>query len=518
MDAAHDSQMILDSGFATELARQFEAAADAVVSGALPTHAGKGLRRWQIVGSVVAVLVVVAAVIAVVPSLRSGGGQSPVVAQTSPSPSPKAGQRSIVSRAGPAPFVNVTTIVTMGLDSAAQPWISGRLGETQPSFAAYLSGGVWQQLPIPTGLKNLRVQVALSPSDAWATVAGGLVHWDGSSWQQTSVSWLDEDVASMDAMAASATDDVWAVGHKAGRLYKTPDDGPGEHTQGQLPATMHWDGSAWSEISVSPAAGRSSTLYGVSSQGGETWAVGWYERKVGEVAQKGSGLPHELVHHGPIALRWDGAKWVDMAPPDAGGGGTALLSVLVLGPDDVWVLGSTNSSDDPNKNDDLGASYLAHWNGEGWQRLATPHGPQWGYLTSVGGTADDDLWLGGSSPGGLGYPETAHWDGQHWTVYGPETFVTDQKAPGKHGGILGEANRRSWRSRRRMSGSTQASPASGTRPRPQISSRWTRAHRTQCSSIGTGTVGAKSRLASSSLVAAFVAAPLANPSQRADPT
>ena len=42
-------------------------------------------------------------------------------------------------RGMPAPvFNNVTTITTMGLDAAAQPWISGRLGEVQPSFAAYL--------------------------------------------------------------------------------------------------------------------------------------------------------------------------------------------------------------------------------------------------------------------------------------------------------------------------------------------------------------------------------------------
>ena len=285
---------------------------------------------------------------------------------------------------------------------------------------------------MPEGLTNLRVQAALSPSDVWATVAGGLVHWDGSSWQKMSVSWLDEDVASMDAMAASASDDVWAVGHKAGRLYKTPGDGPGEHTQGQLPATMHWDGSAWSEIAVPPAPGRSSTLWGVSTRAGGTWAVGWYEDKVGEVKQAGGGLPLELVHEGPIALRWDGKKWVDMAPPDAGGGGTALLAVLVLGPDDVWVLGSTSPSNDPNKNEDL-VTYLAHWDGAAWQRLATPHGPQWGYLTSIGGTADDDLWLGGSSPGGLGYPETAHWDGQHWTVYRARQLCERRDGLGKAG-------------------------------------------------------------------------------------
>ena len=360
-----------------------------------------------------------------------------------------------------------------------------------------MSAGVWQQLSIPTELKNLRVQTALSPSDVWATVTGGFVHWDGSSWQKTSVPWLDEDVAWIDAMAASATDDIWAVGHKAGRLYKTPDDGPGEHTQGQLPASLHWDGSAWSEIAVPPAPGRSSTLYGVSSRGGETWAVGWYEDKVGEVKQTGEGLPHELVHQGAIALSWDGDRWVDMAPPNTGGGGTALLAVLVLGSDDVWVLGSTNPSDDPNKNEDL-VTYLAHWDGAAWRRLATPRGPQWGYLTSIDGTADDDIWLGGGSPAGIGYPEIAHWDGQHWTVYGPESFASRHDGHRKHpAGWSEEANRQSWQPHPRTYGSTRASRASGTHPRRRTSDRWTRTHPTQCSSTGTGRAGARSRSISS---------------------
>jgi hypothetical protein len=438
MDAAHDDQMILESGFAAELAQQFEMAADAAVSGALSTHARSGPRRWLVVASVVATLIVVAVVITVVPSLRSGGDQSPVVAQSSSSPSPSPNQdRSVIRGMGPPLMIKDVTIITkMGLGAGAQPWLSGRLGEMQPSFAAYLSGGSWQQVPIPTSLKNLCVQIALSPSDVWATVAGGLAHWDGTAWQKTSVSWLDGDIAWMDAMAASATDDIWAVGHKAGRLYKTPGDGPGEHTQGQLPATMHWDGVAWADVAMPPAPGRSSTLSAVSSRGGVTWAVGSYENKVGEVKQAGGGLPLELVHRGPIALRWDGAKWVDMAPPDAGGGGTALLSVLVLGRDDVWVLGSTDNSDNPTKVRDPGI-YLAHWNGQGWEPLPVGPGRQWGYLTSIGGTADDDLWLGGSSPGGVGYPETAHWDGQHWTVYGPDSFPIDTTASGTVRGTLG---------------------------------------------------------------------------------
>lgn len=415
MNTGPDNNAILESGFAAVLARQLEAAADAAASGALPARAGRRPRRWLLVASAVGVLVAVVVAIAVVPWLRSGGGHGHGIAGTSRSVS------SSYQELSPPPiFSNVTTITQLSLDAGARPWISGGLGEMQPAYAAYWSGGAWRRLPIPAGLKNLRVLAALSPSDAWATVTGGIAHWDGSAWQETSLPWLGGNVASLDAMAVAATNDVWAVGQKAGPPYHAPHD-PGTRYQGELPLTMHWDGSAWAKVPVPPSPGHSATLDAVSSRGAETWAVGWYER----------GLPREPLRRGPIALRWDGERWVAMALPNTSGGGTTPLDVLVLGRNDVWVLGMSNR-------DGVGTTYLAHWDGTSWRRVATPHGRAWGNFTSVAGTADDDLWLGGSGAHGLDDPQAAHWDGQRWTVYRPAAFPSKQSAAGQASGELGE--------------------------------------------------------------------------------
>lgn len=415
MDTGPDNKTILESGFAAVLARQLAAAAEAAASAAPPARAGRRPRRWLLVASAVAVLVAAATVIAVVPSLRPGAGHGYRIAGSSPSVSPSR------QEARPAPIVdNVTTISQLSLDASAQPWISGRLGETQPAYAAYLSGGAWRRLPIPARLKNLHVLAALSPRDAWATVSGAIAHWDGSAWREASLPWLDGNVASLDAMAVAATNDVWAVGDKAGPLYHAPHD-PGTRYQGELPLTMHWDGSAWAKVPVPPSPGHSAMLDAVSSRGAETWAVGWYER----------GLPREPLRRGPIALRWDGERWLEMALPNTSGGGTTLLDVLVLGRNDVWVLGMSNR-------DGVGATYLARWDGMSWRRVATPRGRAWGNFTSVAGTADDDLWLGGSGADGLDDPQAAHWDGQRWTVYRSAAFPSRQSAAGQASGELGE--------------------------------------------------------------------------------
>ncbi len=215
-----DNETILETGFAAVLARQLEGRGGRSRERSRRRRAG----RWPRTpaarrGSAVAVLVAAARAIAVVPSLRSGGSHGYGIAGTSRSVS-SSGQE-----ARPGPIVdNVTTITQLSLDASAQPWISGRLGETQPAYAAYLSGGAWRRLLIPARLKNLHVLAALSPSDAWATVSGGIAHWDGSAWQETSLPWLDGNVASLDAMAVAATNYVWAVGHRAGPPYHAAHD------------------------------------------------------------------------------------------------------------------------------------------------------------------------------------------------------------------------------------------------------------------------------------------------------
>ena len=166
----------------------------------------------------------------------------------------------------------------------------------------------------------------------WFAASGGFTHWDGTAVTTTRVPFLDGDAGWITDMAATGAADVWAVGHRAGKLYKTPGDGPGEHTQGVLPVGMHWDGSAWVDLSVPDYPGRTSELRAVSAKDGEIWAVGHFEQKLGE-RDTGNNLPDEVLHQGAIAIKWDGERWVKVGVEGLGSGDVSLEDVQVLGPE-----------------------------------------------------------------------------------------------------------------------------------------------------------------------------------------
>lgn len=424
MSADNETSHMTHMGFATDLRRQFEE----LVTGTpcarderTASSAALALRQRWLVLATVAMITVAAATILVFPRLGDGPSQEVPAVSTAVSASPSSRQDPAHVMRRPPSIPDVSTISALTIDSAGRPWLSGSQEEGEQSFAAFLEDGEWVQIPVPAEIKGLQLVSAQSPSDMWAPVTGGFAHWDGTIWQKASVPWLDNDVVSINDMAALSGSDIWAVGRQTGQLYRTPEDGPGEHTLGERPLTMHWDGMAWAKVKVPAMPGRTSTLWGASTGGRETWAVGGYEVKLGEQAQQ-SGLPREITRRGPIAVRWDGERWIDMQVPNAGVGGTALGDVLVLAPDDVWVLGWT----DPDREGETVTTYLAHWDGAGWQQVPTPRGRSWGDFNSISGPTGDDIWLGGSGRDGIGYPVTAHWNGKRWVIYSAATFASGE--------------------------------------------------------------------------------------------
>ena len=125
-------------------------------------------------------------------------------------------------------------------------------------------------------------------NDAWRMV---MLHWDGRAWTRVPaplplpVDAFDGDLR-LTAIAASAPDDVWAVG------FAFP--------FGQQSFAMHWDGSRWSVVNPSvPDAPDNNSLNDVAARGGEIWAVGRAEGA-------------------PLILRRGGTGWVRMPSPDTG--------------------------------------------------------------------------------------------------------------------------------------------------------------------------------------------------------
>ena len=118
-----------------------------------------------------------------------------------------------------------------------------------------------------------------------------MLHWDGAAWTRVPaplplpVDAFDGDFR-LNAIAASAPDDVWAVG------YAFP--------FGQQSFAMHWDGSAWTAVNPTvPDAPSNNALFDVAAVGAEVWAVGMAEAAA-------------------LLLRWDGSGWVRMPSPASG--------------------------------------------------------------------------------------------------------------------------------------------------------------------------------------------------------
>src|SRR5205807_2211745 len=102
--------------------------------------------------------------------------------------------------------------------------------------------------------------------------------------------------------------------------------------------TMHWDGTAWSEITspYNPSINSFQAIDGVASN--DVWVVG------GLISQ--SPPPSVL-------FRWDGTAWNNVAVPNVG----MLNSVTALTSNDVWA---------------VGVSGVVHWDGTAWSIAPSP--------------------------------------------------------------------------------------------------------------------------------------------------
>jgi hypothetical protein len=89
--------------------------------------------------------------------------------------------------------------------------------------------------------------------------------------------------------------------------------------------------------------------------------------------------------------------------PPSPGQEADLAGVAVLSACNVWVVGSSARG-----------SLIEHWNGRGWQVLASP-GPQSGDFSAVSAVSPASIWAVGSyADGAVTKALIAHWDGTRW--------------------------------------------------------------------------------------------------------
>jgi hypothetical protein len=209
-------------------------------------------------------------------------------------------------------------------------------------------GHKWSIQQSDTQQGVLNAVSAESPTDVWAVGTtnypgyGVIEHWNGKKWNYTKL----RIVAEFRAVAAVASNDVWAVGEKTvGYADKT--------------LTFHFDGTRWDHVpSPSPLhlhySDQNWLTAVVPVASNDVWALGI-------VRNTDYGFLDQ-----PLSLHWDGRRWRVVKFPPPGGskqynsvwGGTALSST------DVWAVGQVGVN--------TFQTMAVQWNGKNWAPAATP--------------------------------------------------------------------------------------------------------------------------------------------------
>jgi hypothetical protein len=203
------------------------------------------------------------------------------------------------------------------------------------AFGYHWHGGSWAVVPMAGSPEPTRegprfsAVAAVSPGDAWAVGAfystktlfglvavGALIaHWNGTAWSIVPNPALNQKGAVLTAIDPVSSSDVWAVGYQ-GNPNQASDAG---HT----PFIEHWNGSAWSVVPA-PTASRPSYLEAVSGTSATDASAVGYQTKPGTST---------LV---PLIEHWNGTAWSMVSLPSSMTGLNGLNSVYAAAPNDVW--------------------------------------------------------------------------------------------------------------------------------------------------------------------------------------
>jgi hypothetical protein len=263
--------------------------------------------------------------------------------QVVPSPTTPLGNSTLSKVAA----FSANDVWAVGYSWKAWPTQSGPVASVSKTLIEHWNGKSWQVIAspnAPAGNGVLNALTIVAQNDIWVVGSSYdntsqtpyplLEHWNGTSWSIRSLQNNGSSIiGGFDDVAASSSNDVWAVG--IGRS-------PGETTVHGL--AERWNGQQWQAEAVSPLL---KTLHSVSVLSARNaWAIGNDSTGAQVVAQ------------------WDGQQWKNMPLPSSLVGKTGYLSQIVaVTPTNIWVVGT--SSDDHQASNAL----LAHWNGKSWRQI-----------------------------------------------------------------------------------------------------------------------------------------------------
>jgi len=249
----------------------------------------------------------------------------------------------------------------------------------------------------------------LSSVDGWnAGNAGVLMHWNGSAWSQTSVT----PAVNYYDVFCSASNNCQAVGD----------------VSSSKPAILHWNGTSWAQI-VPGGTVAATILYGVHcATGTDCWAVG----------DNASGTNIFYHYNGTT---WTGVN-VSTGSNTVSSTSFPFTDVFCTSTSNCWAVGGNgtfafyngttwtayvsgmpwagygavycnNASDCWSAGDYVNSdNSFVHWNGSAWSLNSSVPSNQYGIL-SMTCTGTNDCWAGGFN-NSTRYPVILHWDGNSW--------------------------------------------------------------------------------------------------------
>lgn len=225
----------------------------------------------------------------------------------------------------------------------------------------------------------------ISPDSVW--LVGSLssrtlvMHWNGTSWSRVASPNVAGQANFLSAISASSARNAWAVGDSC------PTD-----SEGCVPLTLPWNGTAWSTV-ASPAIGGASLHSVQTLSAGDAWAVG-----------------HDCVTgcYTPLVLHWNGTSWSQVSLPTSTAGGLSAVT-------------ASSASRGFAVGDGMGTSktWIFRWNGTRWSTAPHPNPGAGDFLSGVTMTSRNNAWAVGFSCTANGCIHTRtlilRWNGKAWS-------------------------------------------------------------------------------------------------------
>jgi hypothetical protein len=248
-------------------------------------------------------------------------------------------------------------------------------GSAAQAFAP-LAQASWPT-PTPTP-KEKQTYTTLTPS------SGG--------WSVVNSPLLGTNDNSLGAVAASAPNDVWALGNFV------PDTAT-SNQDATITLASHWDGNKWKAVETPNTGVNYNTLFGAAASGGQAWGVGVYVN--------GAFQARALIES------WNGKTWSVVSNPQPGTQRDILFSASATSPSDAWAAGEQQGADGKFM------TLVEHWDGSSWSVSASANpGDAGDSFYGVFARSASDVWAVGQSLSSSGTDRALieHFNGTSWSV------------------------------------------------------------------------------------------------------